>query len=183
MEREIYNATEITDVIIKAIEGDPSLSPQMAKVDAMIVASADKEIDTTDDETAKKLQCGGRILLVQLWPQSSRLSLVAVRLLSHRNLGMPWSATKAEYAIDWASELSLSGAEPLFAHIVLPDDDAPVFFNHTVIGHTGRNIDYFDLNVQDLRERFPRAMERIADRMMFLVNILPTPASRQEGWV
>ncbi|APX18082.1 hypothetical protein BWR17_19560 (plasmid) [Phaeobacter inhibens] len=96
LDTDTCNTIEITEVIRAAIAKDAILSPQMAKVDAMIVASADKEIDTTDDETAKKLQCGGRILLVQLWPQSSRLSLVAVRLLSHHNLGMPWSATKAE---------------------------------------------------------------------------------------
>ncbi|MEM5518950.1 hypothetical protein WNY37_18470 [Henriciella sp. AS95] len=182
METHTYNSTEITDVIVKAIEGDASLSSRLANVDAIIIASTDNIISSTDDNYATLLEDGGRILLVQVWPQSSRLSLVALRRLSDDRVGLPWSVAKAEYAIDWASELSISGAYPLFAHIVDADHHDPVFFNHTVISHTGRNIDYFDLNVQDLRERFPRAMERITDRMMFLVKTLPNPSASQHGW-
>lgn len=130
MEKETYNATEITDVIIKAIEGDPSLSKQMVKIDAMVIATTDDIIAATDVEHTRILKNGGRILLVQVWSQSSRVSLVAVRRLSEAKQGLPWSIAKVEYAIDWASELSLSGATPLFAHIVEGGHDEPVFFNH-----------------------------------------------------
>lgn len=172
---------QIANAVKAAVACDAVLEQQYVAVKKPIIL-----IDELPDAPSPQLQIEDwaencPYVAVQAWTAADHHCITGFRVLDHYESGFPQTMKKAELAIDWIADVLIQSEKPLVAHLVRSDEDLPIFYSQTLIHRVGKVSSQFDLDVHDLSARFPRCLERIVDRIMFLGTMLPIGSTAMTG--